>query len=152
MIIIRKEEKQMIQEEDLLKFICQNAEMGRDGIAHVIKITDEPEFRRILETQQTEYQKIYDTADEMLQRRGETPVSSSAMAKMASYVTSSMKTIKDHSPSKIADMMIQGSTMGITKMIKRINEYDGEDEQILDLARKQVKTEQANIEQMKKFL
>ena len=48
--------------------------------------------------------------------------------------------------------MIQGSTMGITKMIKRINEYDGEDEQILDLARKQVKTEQANIEQMKKFL
>ena len=70
----------------------------------------------------------------------------------ASYVTSSMKTIKDHSPSKIADMMIQGSTMGITKMIKRINEYDGEDEQILDLARKQVKTEQANIEQMKKFL
>ena len=95
--------------------------------------TDEPEFRRILETQQTEYQKIYDTADEMLQRRGETPVSSSAMAKMASYVTSSMKTIKDRSPSKIADMMIQGSTMGITKMIKRINEYDGEDEQILDL-------------------
>ncbi len=142
----------MIQDEELLKFICQNAEMGRDGIAHVIKVTDAPDFRRILETQQAEYQKIYDTADELLQQRGEKPTASSAMAKMASYVTSSMKTINDHSPSRIADMMIQGSTMGITKMIKRINEYDGEDEQVLNLARKQVKTEQSNIEQMKKFL
>ncbi len=142
----------MIQEEEMLKYICQNAEMGRDGIAHVVKIAEDPEFRRVLETQQAEYQETYNTADKMLQQRGEKPAASNPMAKMASYVTSSVKTLNDHSPSRIAEMMIQGSTMGITKMIKRINEYDGQNEEILKLARKQVKTEQANIEEMKKFL
>ena len=142
----------MIQDEELLKFICQNAEMGRDGIAHVVKVAEDPTFRQALESQQAEYQHTYNTADNMLRQLGEKPVPSSAMAKMASHVTSSMKTLNDHSPSRIAEMMIQGSTMGITKMIKRMNEYDGENKEILDLARKQIKTEQANIEEMKKFL
>ena len=35
---------------------------------------------------------------------------------------------------------------------KRINEYDGSDERVRDVANKLLKTEQANIDQMKKFL
>ena len=55
------------------------------------------------------------------------------------------------STSKIADSMIQGSTMGITKIIKHINEYNGDD-RVLKIADKLLKTEENNVEQLKKYL
>ena len=42
--------------------------------------------------------------------------------------------------------------MGITKLTRQLNEYDGSDDSAARLAQKQLKTEQANIDEMKKFL
>ena len=53
---------------------------------------------------------------------------------------------------KIAEMMIQGNTMGMTKSLKHLHDYHGKDERVRDLANKLLKTEEANIQQMKKFL
>lgn len=145
-------EQEKKQDSELLNDVCRNAEMGRDSIMHVIKLTDDPQFRRSLETQLSEYQKVYDSADTMLQERGCRPEEAPAMSKMMSYVMSSMKTLNDNSPSCIAEMMIQGSTMGVTKMTKRINEYQGHDERVRDVANKLLHTEQVNIEEMKKYL
>ena len=58
----------------------------------------------------------------------------------------------DNSPSKIAEIIIQGSTMGITDMKKHMNEYQGVNYNVMELAEKHVETEQANIEEMKGFL
>lgn len=63
-------EKEKSPDQELLNDVCRNAEMGRDSIMHVIKLTDDPKFRRSLETQLSEYQKVYDSADSMLQERG----------------------------------------------------------------------------------
>ena len=74
------------------------------------------------------------------------------MAKMMSYVSSSAKTMMDNSASKIAELMIQGSTMGITNMTKSVHDYDDSDQDVKKLAEKHIKTEQANVDEMKKFL
>ena len=66
-------EKEKSPDQELLNDVCRNAEMGRDSIMHVIKLTDDPKFRRSLETQLSEYQKVYDSADSMLQERGGKP-------------------------------------------------------------------------------
>lgn len=142
----------MLSDIDLLKDISESSEMGRDSIMHVIKLTDDPTFRKALETQLTEYANMYDTADKMLQERGSRPSGISPAAKATSYVMATMKTLKNNTPSCIAEMMIQGSTMGITKITRQLNEYDGSDEAVAHLGEKQLKTEQANIEEMKKFL
>ena len=142
----------MINDVELLQDICESSEMGRDSIMHVIKLTDDPGFRKTLETQLTEFANMYDPADKMLQERGSRPSSVGPVAKAASYVTATMKTLKENTPSCIAEMMIQGSTMGITKLTRQLNEYDGSDDSAARLAQKQLKTEQANIDEMKKFL
>lgn len=142
----------MLNDTEMLDYICQNAEMGRDGIMNIMNRTKDISLRQALEAQLTEYQQTYDSADQMLRNRGKHPTAVSPMAKMSSYVMSKMKTMSDSSPSQIAEMMIEGSTMGITKITKRMNEYDGNNSEILSLAEKQLKTEQANIEEMKKFL
>ncbi|MFQ9798222.1 MAG: hypothetical protein ACLR23_04035 [Clostridia bacterium] len=63
------------------------------------------------------------------------------------HISSDVKTISDNSPSKIAEMVIQGNTMGVTKMTKRIHEYDGDNKKIVALAQKHVAMEEDNIEE-----
>lgn len=141
-----------MQDRELLNYVYKGAEMGRDGLMHVIQRCDDPKFRKTLQDQLTEYEKVFDAADQMVRERGGKPEDTGAMAKMASYVMANAKTMTDHSPSHIAEMVIQGSTMGVTKIQKHLNDYDGHDERVRDLSHKLLKTEQANIEEMKKYL
>ena len=48
-------------------------------------------------------------------------------------------------------MLIQGSTMGVTSLTRQIRDYDGEDTEVLDFAKKQLKREEKNIDEIKKI-
>ncbi|MNI90281.1 hypothetical protein D3C73_1477860 [compost metagenome] len=52
----------------------------------------------------------------------------------------------------MAEMLIQGSTMGIIDITKKIKEYKSQDQTILGLANKLLQFEQKNIDELKKFL
>ena len=49
-------------------------------------------------------------------------------------------------------MMIQGSTMGIIDITKKLNEYNDASKDILDLGKNLLKFQQEKIEEFKKFL
>lgn len=140
----------MLKETEMLNFIRQNVQMGIDGIKLVIDDTDDKDFYTELDRQLTEYKEIYKTADELLQSLGGEKENVAAAVKIASHLSARMKTMNG-STSKIAESMIQGSTMGITKIIKHKNEYNG-DSRVLEIADKLLKTEENNVEQLKKFL
>lgn len=116
----------MTQDIEMLDYICKNAEMGRDNLSHILDKIEDAELHKCLVSQMEEYQKTYDSAYEMLDSLGHKPESAGVMAKTMAHLTSDVKTISDASPSKIAEMVIQGNTMGVTKMTKRIHEYDGD--------------------------
>ena len=140
----------MLKETEMLNFIRQNVQMGIDGIKLVIDDTDDKDFYTELDRQLAEYKEIYKTADEVLQSLGGEKENVAAAVKIASHLSARMKTMNG-STSKIAESMIQGSTMGITKIIKHKNEYNG-DSRVLEIADKLLKTEENNVEQLKKFL
>lgn len=142
----------MLNETQLLNHVYQTAEMGMDGISSVMKYADEPKLRASLTAQMEEYRKLQNSAAQMLRQRQREPEGIGAMAKMGSEMMSAMKTMTDHSATKIAEMMIQGSTMGVTKSIRTIRDCELKDERVRDLADKLLETEQANIEEMKKYL
>lgn len=142
----------MITENQLLNHIYQTAEMGGEGIEAVLKYADEPKLTEALNSQLSEYRKMQHSAGEMLRERGEEAKGTNPMAKVSSEMMSAMKTMADHSATKIAEMMIQGSTMGVTKSIRTIRDCTLHDERVRDLANKLLKTEEANIEEMKQFL
>jgi len=58
----------------------------------------------------------------------------------------------ENANSKIAEMVIQGSTMGVTEMTKELNNYQGTNQELFRTAQKFIQTEQDNIEEMKKYL
>ena len=135
----------------LLNHIRQTTEMGVDGIDSVIQYADGT-FRQALEQQRTEYNKIHSSADQLLRKHGGRPEDVSAFAKWSSELSSGGKTMLDSSQSNIADMMIRGNTMGVTKGMQTMRECNVSDTAVTSLANKLIATEQANINQMKKFL
>ena len=142
----------MLSENQLLNHIYQTAEMGREGIQSVLKYTDEPGLASALAGQLTEYEKLQNAAGSLLQARGEPPKGLGPMAKASSEVMSTVKAMADRSPANIAEMMVQGSTMGVTKSLRTIRDCDVKDVTVRRLADQLLKTEQANIEEMKRFL
>ncbi len=137
---------------DMLNNIRKTTEMGQYGINSVINYASDTELYRVLKQQQTEYDKICDAADRMLKARGISGSHVGAMAKMSTDMSAAMNMMISPTASKIAEMMIKGSTMGITKNIKNIHKSGELSDDIKSLADKLVATEQDNIEQMKKFL
>jgi hypothetical protein len=142
----------MLKDTDLLNHIRQTTEMGQEGIDMVMEYADYKPLRSALQDQKTEYGKIYRAADTMLRSRGEEPKEVSRIAKLSSEFSSSLKTMYNHSTSKIAEMMIQGNTRGMTKSLQCLDQYDNGDHEVQALAEKLLRTEEANIEQMKPFL
>lgn len=144
----------MINDMTMLNFIRQNTQMGRQGIMDVLpKVENEnSSFTGALNRQMREYENIYAEADKMLGELGGQRENISAMSKISSQMMTTMKTMTDSSVSHIADMMIQGSSMGVTKIIQHQKDYDQSNPRITALADKLLKTEQKNIEELKKFL
>lgn len=135
----------------LLNHIRQITEMGADGIDSVVEYTD-GSFRQALEQQRAEYRSIHSKADRLLQQHHGEPEDLGAFAKWSGELTSGLKTMMDSSASNIAQMMIQGNTMGVTKSLKSIKAYQGNDRAVIGLAHKLLDIEQSNIDQMKHFL
>ena len=142
----------MMKDGEMLDYVHKATEMGRYGILTVLPGAHQAQLRSALEQQMTEYEKLMDSSKKMLEERGKRPKELGAMAKLSSQVSARMQTMMDPSPEKIAEMMVQGNTMGMTKSLRHIHDFGQGDPRVKDLAGKLLKTEEANIEQMKKFL
>lgn len=140
----------MLNESELINYIRQNVQMGIDGIKIVIDDVKSKEFYDELKSELNEYAEIFNEAEELIDKAGYEKVDINAAVKIASHLSGRLKTMNG-GDSKIADSMIQGSTMGVTKLITHINEYHG-DNDVLNLAERLLKFLEGNIENLKQFL
>jgi hypothetical protein len=142
----------MLNDVEMLQSVRKTARMGCEGIDEILPMSGSEKFRKALETQKDEYKKICEEADRMLVLKKAEPEDLTAMAKMGSKTMTMMKTMKDNSDEHLAEMMYQGSAMGVTKIIRNLREFSGNDSDVRVLAERLLKTEENNMEQMKKFL
>lgn len=137
---------------ELLNYIYQNAEMGKDSTEHLLKICEDNELKKVLQSQLSEYKKVFDIADNKIKSANKDPKELSSITKLSTDIMLNLKTLKDKSSSHISEMMIQGSTMGIIDITKKLNEYNDASKDILDLGENLLKFQQEKIEEFKKFL
>ncbi|MED1205710.1 hypothetical protein [Heyndrickxia acidicola] len=136
----------------LLHYIHQNAQMGLIAIEQLFGIVEEDHLKKVLQSQNEEYKKIYDECEKRLGEKGKEAKETSPFTKIFSYITININTLTDKSPSRISELMIRGSTMGVIDITKKIKEYNGADKEILNLADQLLKAEQSNIDELKNFL
>lgn len=139
---------------EMLNYIYKNAQMGQTSINHLLEIVkDHSHFRNLLENQFTEYKMIFDTAEKSLNKLGCEAKGTSTIQKFETYMMIDMKTLRDKTPDHVAEMLIQGSTMGVIQITRRLKEYKGQvDTNVQKLAEKLLATEQHNVEECRKFL
>ena len=137
---------------ELLNYIHQNSEMGQNTLNQLIGIVEDNSFKEVLQSQFNEYKKIFDLSEEKIKEQNKEVKEINTFSKISTYMMINLKTLTNKSPSHISEMLIQGSTMGIIDITKKINKYNSADKEILDLADNLLKFEQNNIEELKKFV
>lgn len=142
----------MTSNAEMLNYIHQNSQMGVDTIRQLVEIVKDEDLNAELNKQLNEYQDIYDKTEELMNNSQEETKGISTVSKIMTYISISMKTLNDKTPSYIAQMLIQGSTMGVIDITKNIKKYSDIKPEIMDLANKLLKFEQANIEKLKAYL
>lgn len=139
---------------ELLSELYKNMKMGADSIVNVSSKVGEGALRDELARELDTYESFSKKIGMLIYESGEEPKEKDLVSKVASKVGMAMNTLTDSTESHIAEMMIEGATMGITENTKLINKYkdSGADEKALQLCRDSVKFMQDSIEALKKFL
>ena len=72
--------------------------------------------------------------------------------RLKTYLMINLQTMNDKSASHMAQMLIEGSSMGVTNALQDLRKYEDADTEILRLMRKLYKFEEKNVETYKAFL
>lgn len=136
----------------VLNEVHKGAKMGMDSISTVSEKVSEPNFKDNLSFQYNQYGDILDNINEIYKKYGEIPKDDNAMTEAMSWMGIQMNTIKDKSNSHIADMLIQGTTMGIIEGRKLLNQNPNIDQEVRQVLDTFVKMQENNVEKLKTFL
>jgi hypothetical protein len=137
---------------EFLDYIYQNAEMGKSTISELIGIVKDEPYRKNLKSQLKEYTEIFDISNNKIKDTHESSKGIGTLTKITSYIMINIKTLTNKTPSLISEILIQGSTMGIIDITKRLKQYKDATQDIKDIANRLLMFEQQNVEEMKKFL
>lgn len=141
----------MLPENELLQYVYKTADMGVTGIEAVLEYTTNAELRKVLRDQMSEYVCCRTQAEQLLAARSDDGKGVNPIAKMSAQAMTAGKLMVDSSPTKIAEMTIQGNSMGVSKTLRHLHDYEKNDD-ARRLTEDLLRIEQANIEQLKPFL
>ena len=134
--------------DELNKGAC----MGADAINMIIDKVQNKEFIEDLKKQRDEYDKIKTSVKEIYKNYSDKePHETNIMNKAMTFYGIEMKTLKDDSDSHIAEILLQGTNMGIIEGRKLLNNKKT-NEDINDLISKFVKMQEKSVENLKNYL
>ncbi|MBP3329841.1 MAG: hypothetical protein J6L89_03305 [Clostridia bacterium] len=137
---------------EFLNKIYQNAQMGSNSITYVSEKTEDKELLTELQAQLAEYNEIASEAAKALLENNDIPKEKGPLAQVGLWSSVQMNTLVDKSSSHIAEMMMQGNSMGVIDMSKALRKYKTADNSTVKLGEKLIKTEEENFQRMKPFL
>ena len=139
-------------EVNVLDELNKGACMGQDAIDFIIDKVTEEGLKKELEIQYSKYKKITDEISELYpEYSNKEPHETSTMNKVMTWYGIEMRTLLDESTSKIAELLMQGTNMGIIEGRRLLN-HKSSDENINRLVREYVDMQEQAVENLKKFL
>ena len=102
----------------LLKDVVRSARTGETSVQHLLDKAEGESMRGELERERQSYRETARQAEQALTRLGEQPEPVGMMAKAGMWIGTEMNTLTDRSDAHIAEMVIQGATMGIIELTR----------------------------------
>lgn len=138
--------------EEFMIELHKNVQMAKYALEEVIKRCKDESLKQTLLTQYHDFEKLSGDITGFIIELGATPKSATCVQNMMLKSSICMSTALDNSPSKIADMVIQGDNQGIMDINRLLNQSEVKEERAISLATTLLEIEQRHVDDLKKYL
>lgn len=140
---------------ELLTYLYQDADMALDSLTLLINKINKKDnkIKKIVEGIIKGYENYLKDVKKYMNDNNYEIKEKPLISKVGAYFGINMEVMKDNSDSRIADMLIQGLTMGVLNVTKKIDTYKKDaNKEILKLANEFKVFQQEAINMLKKYL
>ena len=143
-----KKENEINVLDELNKGAC----MGKDAIHFILDKVKDDRLKEELNNQYKKYNEISDKINNIYPKyKEDKPHETTTMNKVMTWYGIEMKTLTDDSTSKIAELLLQGTNMGIIEGRKLLN-HKNTNEEVHSLVQEYVDMQEKAVEKLKTFL
>ena len=138
--------------EYLLNSIYQKIAMVLETIPEISKITTDCNFKALIVGQEESYQNLSDSVKDTITSNGDSTEEVNGLLKTYSEWMTKLKAMSDKNVSHLAEMCIQGYTMGMVKAIQKSHLYCDASKEAKHFGEKLISLHEKSINDLKKYL
>lgn len=144
----------MTKEAEMLEQLYKNVKMGSDSIVKLLPKVSDGKFKSDLTDQLNGYESFAAKAKSRLKDMGAEAKEENPMVKLWTSIGMTVSTMTDSTDSHLAQMVAEGSNMGVTDGIKLLRDYENTNvsESALKLVRDVISFEEKNVERAKSYI
>lgn len=141
------------QNLNILDEVNKGATMGMDAISYVSEKVSDNTFKEVLDVEYNKYKKISERVNNLYsQYSSKEPHETNAMNKMMIWYGIQMKTMTDDTTSKLSELLMQGTNMGIIEGRRLMNQNNDADSDVKNILNDFVVMQEDSVETLKKYL
>lgn len=141
------------QNLNILDEINKGATMGMDALSFVYEKASDNTFKEVLDTEYKKYKKISERVNDLYSEyTTKEPHETNTMNKMMTWYGIQMRTMKDDTTSKLSELLMQGTNMGIIEGRRLINQNENAAPNVKNILNDFVTMQEDSIETLKKYL
>lgn len=141
------------QNLNILDEINKGATMGMDAISYVSEKAMDGDFRQVLTTEYNKYDKISKRVNSIYaQYTDKEPHETTPINKAMTWYGIQMRTITDDTTSKLSELLMQGTNMGIIEGRRLMNQNSDIAPDVENILNDFVVMQEDSIETLKKYL
>ncbi len=142
----------MNRPEYILNEINKGIKMGMDSISSIAEKVTDDQLKDDLQSEYNQYNTILNDVNAELGKYEEFPKELNPAQKMMGWFDIQISTMTDDSDSKIAEMLIKGTNMGIIEGVKLLNNNPETTPEIKNILTNFIQFQENNVERLKKYL
>ena len=125
------------QTATLLKAVYKNVRMASDSILNLMPKVRDERLKNDMTVQLSAFDAFASRAAKLLGEEGVKPEEEGMMTRMSAKMGAMMNTMRDSTSTHLAEMLVEGATMGVNDMLKQMREAENSSvgESALRLAR-----------------
>lgn len=141
------------QNLNILDEINKGATMGMDAIHFIYDKVKDNTFKNVLDVEYNKYKDISRRVNDIYPNySSKEPHETNTMNKMMTWYGIQMRTMKDDTTSKLSELLMQGTNMGIIEGRRLINQNKHAAEDVKGILHDFVTMQENSVETLKKYL
>ncbi len=141
------------QNLNILDEVNKGATMGMDAISYVSKKATDNQFKEVLDVEFSKYEDISKRVNDLYSNYSDKdPHETNAMTKMMTWYGIQMKTMTDDTTSKLSELLMQGTNMGIIEGRRLLNQNNDVAPDVKNILNDFVVMQEDSVETLKKYL